>query len=200
MSFQDIVYLIQEGKKEEACTLLLDKTEQKAMYMLVNELGWEQQAAQSILHDAYLLIENKIESGQLKEINQTYFLTVCKNLGANQYRKALRNSEKFNQYRKEIIANELESYAQYLNIAMTTFHLNTGTDENNKSAISLRAFSLLGEECQKNIYLKYVSNLSHKAIAKMLQLKNETISRIYLNRCLNKWKKLIKKINENRHL
>ncbi|MEM9337275.1 MAG: hypothetical protein AAGA66_00990 [Bacteroidota bacterium] len=161
-----------------------------AMRLLQHTHHWSPSEAATIFHDACLLVLDQLTNKKIDEINKSYFLKVCKNLGANTYRRALKEKMTFASYRDEI-QQEYQKTIQN-NYGITLF--DAAPDES-RSQKALRAFSMLSEKCQKIIRAKYVDELSHKHIAQQsVHVNSENSAKTVLSRCLKYWKKLNKQL------
>lgn len=160
-------------------------------YFLRKHYHWDKHEAQTIYHDACLLVLQQLKKGSIKEINKPYLLKICKNLGANEYRKNLKQKKRFLLYWTETSKTYLDSI--YTNYGINVFEPEEYLEIHAIKA--LRAFSMLNEKCQQIIHLKYVNNQSHEAIAKESSHVNTVnSSKTTLNRCLKYWRNLNKKI------
>ncbi len=149
--------------------------------------SWDRHEAQTIYHDACLLVLQQIKDGTVEEINKAYLIKVCKNLGANQYRKSLKEKKRFSRYWVETSKTYQETI--HKNYGITLFEPEEYLEIYALKA--LRAFSLLDKKCQQIIQLKYVSGHSHKTIADhSLHINTADSAKTTLNRCLKYWRNL----------
>lgn len=161
---------------------------------LQSHYRWDHAEAMSIYHDASLLVLDQLKANKIVEINKTYFIKVCKNLGANYYRKVLKERESFCTYWEEFQRQYQEEVKDLYGIEIFD---SSEYDDDSKAHIALRAFSLLSEKCQSIIRAKYLDELSHKAIAeRSIYVNSANSAKTVLNRCIKYWKKFNKKMNE----
>ncbi len=152
---------------------------------------WDKHEAQTIYHDACLLVLQQLKKGSLQEINKAYLLKTCKNIGANAYRKGLREKKQFLAYWIETSKAYLDTL--YKNYGVSVFEPEEHLEVHARKA--LRAFSMLDEKCQQIIQLKYVNGHSHKAIANQsVHINTADSAKTTLNRCLKYWRNLNNKI------
>jgi hypothetical protein len=182
--------LIHEGHNEEACRLVFGSLGDDIVNQLTYLYRWGRDEATSIFHDAYLLIEGKIADNEIKTFNKTYFLSTCKFIGANQYRKCIRHKERMNGFVKEEMKQFNESVNGYCDIQIFNDEEELPVDWQK----ALRSFSLLNKNCQKYIRLKFVEQKSHVDIIKIVtNISTIRASITTLNRCIKRWKELLEK-------
>lgn len=173
---------------DDACRLYFNLLEKKLVAYLTNWLKWDKEEALAIFADSFLVIYQKVVEGQLNDMNQSYAKEICKRLGANNYRKAIKEKERFSEY----LHHTQTSYVNDLK-SLYGIEINLTTDES-RSANALKAFSVLDEKCQELIKLRYIEDFSHQEIAgKLKNISGADSSKTLLNRCINKWKELMKK-------
>jgi hypothetical protein len=191
---EEIVSLIKSGESNEACKIFYINFKKDLSAYLIYRLKWSVEEADIILNDAYILLSNKISEGSVERINLSYIKELCKYIGANQYRKNLREEKKLKGYFEES-KRELET--DFYNTYNIEIDLN---DDNFHYKEAIRTFSILDEKCQKLIKMKHVEDLRHEEIIKKIrEIGNIDSSKSLLNRCMNKWRKLINVINTFNH-
>jgi DNA-directed RNA polymerase specialized sigma24 family protein len=189
--FEKAIMLIRQGRSNDACGAIVNGHGNEIAGYLVRHYGWNREEALSIVHDAFLLVEEKTLQGELETLNKTYFVSTCKFIGSNQYRKNCRRKDKMNEFVKEEMKQFNDQVLNYCDVQIFP-------DDNDFPVnwqVALRAFSLLTENCQEYIKLKYVEGFSHDEILK----KSSTISTLRasittLNRCIKRWKELFGKM------
>lgn len=186
-----ITALIKQERFEDASKEFFKNFEKEVVAYIKNRLGWDEDEAYSIFHDAYLLLQDKIIEAECNSITKLTVYQTCKYIGANKYRKALREKEKFNYYCEE-------ERTQIFNELNAAYGLKLGIDDENfigKQKKALMAFSLLKEQCQKILVMKYVDGLNHEEIIeKMPGLSNARVSITTLSRCIKKWKEYLMRL------
>lgn len=152
---------------------------------------WDKHDAQTIYHDACLIVLQQLKRGTLQEVNKSYLRKVCKNLGANEYRKGLKEKKLFSAYWTETSRAYLDTIQK--SYGMAVFESDECLEIHAKKA--LRAFSMLDDKCQQIIQLKYVKGHSHKIIADLSEyISTADSAKTTLNRCLKYWRNLNDKI------
>jgi len=189
--YKRAIELIRLGKNDEACRLVYNSIGDNIIRFLEYKYRWNKDEAFTIFHDAYLLIESKILNNEVDSFNKTYFLSTCKFLGANKYRKSIRQNLSLTGFIKEEMKNFNVNVQNYCDLQVFSEEEELPVDWQK----ALRSFSMLNKKCQDYIHLKYVESLTHEQILK----KNFNISTVRasittLNRCLNRWKELLEKI------
>ena len=136
----------------------------------------------------------KIENNEIEYLSLKWILEYCKNAGSNKYRKIMREKKKLETYIK---TTQQEFYDDIKNYIGINDDNEFEPEEKSRYQKALRAFSLLDGKCQEIIKLKFVENLNHKEIlVKIKSINTERSSIATLNRCINRWKKLIDKMND----
>lgn len=171
----------------------IKRWEIEAVSYIQRLLYWNKQEAQSLYHDACLVIINQLKSGRIESVGKGYLLQTCKHLGANNWRKLLRDRRKFDQYCKE--ERELFQHSAKEKYGIDIFSEETADSNHDRKA--LRAYSLLKENCRKLIALKYIDDKSHKEIADVSEHVNSADSaKTTLSRCMKYWKRTLNKLTE----
>lgn len=190
--YKKVTDLILQGCIEDASKEFFNSFENEIIAYIKNKLRWNHEEAYSIFHDAYLLVQEKILEGEIKQLNKLTVLQTCKYIGANKYRKAIKEKEKLDKYYEEERMNFYSEYNNYLGIKIDEEE--EGTD-NNIVIKALRAFSLLKEQCQKLLVMKYLDGHSHQLIVQSVPgITNERSSITILSRCVKKWKEFFNKM------
>ena len=174
--------------------LQINNWENEAINYIQKFMYWDKEEAQTLYHDACILVLDQLKKGQIKSVPKGYLFRTCKNLGANTWRHAQRQKLKYERYCLE----EKLSYEQTINskYGITLF------DESSEDFIidskkALRAFDLLKDKCQKIISLKYIEDKSHLEITKNLEhINSENSAKTTLSRCIQYWKKIFKKLSK----
>jgi hypothetical protein len=184
--FEEIVKLIKSGNINEACKIFYTQFKKSLSDFLIINHRWSKAEAEIIINDSFILITNKIIDKQIEKINITYIKEICKNIGANKYRKALREEKKLKDYfeesKRELETDFYKTYNIELNLDSFNF----------KHKEAIRAFGILDEKCQNLIKMKHVDGLRHEEIIKQIfEIGNIDSSKSLLNRCMRKWKKLL---------
>jgi len=160
----------------------------ESVYYLKHQFNWNQHEALTIYHDASLIVLHQIKKGLIHEVTKPYMLKVCRYLGANAYRKLLKEKARFLTYWKK----EQDEHQKWIktNYGISIFEPDEAPVEEH-GLKALRAFSMLTKKCQEIIYLKYVEGLSHKCVSEKSGYVNTIDSaKTVLSRCLKYWKKL----------
>lgn len=187
----DAVKLLREGKKNEACGIVFEKFENDIIRYLIRTYGWDEEEAKSIFYDAYLLLQDKLINNEIDTFNKTYLVKICKNIGANEYRKVRTQKTKFNQFIIEAKCRFDEEIRDYAGITIWDNQEEIDCENTNYNK-ALRAFTMLGEKCRKILELKFIDNQSHKDIASKIEgINTERSSITTMKRCLQKWKAFI---------
>lgn len=187
--FKKAVLLIREGKSDEACRLVFDIVE-KSMIEYLKFYNWTIEEARQIFHDAYLLIELKIKNGEIDSFNKTYIKKICKNIGANSFRKCIVRKREFEKYLSKV----REDFNQEM-IECYGVNLYSEEDCSIDYQRALRAFDLLGDKCKQIIKMKHVDGISHTEIAKSIdEINSEYSSKTILSRCLKKWRHILNEL------
>lgn len=163
--------------------------EREAISYIQRVLFWERTEAQLLYHDACLIVLDQLKKGHLHSVGKGYLFKTCKNLGANAWRKLLKQRKQYDQYCIEE-RNEFENdiYEKY------NIDLFEEEDQDQESRRALRAFSLLSKSCQQLITFKYIDEHSHQSIALASQdISSANCSKTKLSRCMKYWKR---KLNE----
>jgi DNA-directed RNA polymerase specialized sigma24 family protein len=189
--FEKAITLIKLGRSNEACQAIVGGYGNEISRYLVKQYGWNREEALSIVHDAFLLVEEKTLQGEIETLNKTYFVSTCKYIGSNQYRKNTRRKDKMNEFIKEEMRQFNEQIFNYCDVQVFP--------DDNEFPINwqaaLRAFSLLTNNCQEYIKLKYVEGCSHEEIlTKSSAISTIRTSITTLNRCVKRWKELFGKM------
>ncbi|MBT4967593.1 MAG: sigma-70 family RNA polymerase sigma factor [Bacteroidetes bacterium] len=187
--YDEVCELIASGKSDQACSIFMLSWRSRLLSYL-RRYRWSQEEAMELIHDAYLLIEKKINTGDLKTFNITYVKKICKNLGANSWRKNIRKKNEFLAY-ASIVKKELnETFKNNFNIEL--FEEDEMASDHR---LTLRAFDLLNDKCRAIIRMKHVDHLNHDDIVnKTDSISNVNSSKSILNRCMKAWKTFIEKI------
>lgn len=161
---------------------------QEAIRFLRHHYQWDRHGAQTLYNDACLLVIQQLEDDQIQEVSRPYLFKVCKNLGANDHRRLLRERERFHSYciqTQEAYQNSVqESYGIPLFDMEKEGHETRGEK-------ALRAYSMLDAKCQEIIKLKFVDGLSHSTISNSIDhVSSSDSAKTLLSRCLKYWRKL----------
>ena len=165
----------------------------ESVRFLQRNYHWDRHQALTIYHDACLLVMQQLEDGNIQQVTKPYLLKVCKNLGANAYRKTLKEKER-------LLAYWTSAQEEYQNDIQTSYGItifdSQEEDYGGKCQKALRAFSMLDEKCQQIIPLKYVYGQSHNSIAEKSDYVNTPNSaKTVLGRCLKYWRRLNEKLS-----
>ncbi|MEO9964574.1 MAG: RNA polymerase sigma factor [Reichenbachiella sp.] len=186
------------NKNYEAYTLseadlFIRSWESEAISYIQHFLYWEKEEAQTLYHDACILVLDQLKKGRIESIAKGYLFKTCKNLGANTWRKAHRRKLSYEKYCKEERTLLEDAVANKYDIAIFEDEEEDFLLESKKA---LRAFSLLKSKCQEIINLKYVEGKSHQDIADDLgHLGSVNSAKTTLSRCLKYWKKILKDLS-----
>lgn len=195
--------LLKSKISDKACQLILNGNQSQALQLMIEayqnsivnylqSISWDADEAIDIFNDALLLILGKIERQEISSFTKSYVIKVCKNIGANSWRSKKRKDQNFSKYIDEEVRNIKQSYSDYYN--MDLFENET----DNKSLLALRAFDILTEKCKKLISFKHVEHFNHAEIVEKCNfLSSEKSSKTVLNRCMNSWKEIYKKLKSN---
>lgn len=173
--------------------LFIRNWEDEAINYIQKLLYWEKEEAQTLYHDACLVVLDQLKKGRIESIAKGYLFKTCKNLGANSWRSLQRKKKRYEAYCIEEKANfELSMQHKY---GIAVFD-DCDDDHLFESKKAMRAFSLLNHKCQKIIALKYVDGKSHQNIAEDLgHLSSVNSAKTTLSRCIKYWKKLFKDLS-----
>lgn len=171
------------------------QTAEKELFALKDEVlrflkkkyYWNAHDALTLYHDACLLILEQVERNDINIIKRSYVYQVCKNLGANVYRKRITDQKRFSLFFKDTLERYETNFQNRIGLSL----FDTEDETISRATKALRAFSLLDEKCQKLIHFKYVSDYSHQMITnEMTQISTPSSSKTILGRCIKYWKKL----------
>ncbi|MEO9804599.1 MAG: sigma-70 family RNA polymerase sigma factor [Reichenbachiella sp.] len=164
--------------------------ESEAVSYIQRMLYWNREDAQTLYHDACILVLDQLKKGRIDSIAKGYLFKTCKNLGANTWRNVQRKKKYYEQYC-------IEERTRFQNSVNEKYGITLFEEPDEyylfESKKALRAFSLLNEKCQKIIALKYVDGKAHKDIADDLgHIGSESSAKTTLSRCIKYWKKIFK--------
>lgn len=186
----DMILFIQEGNREKAFQLFSDMVSHSLRGLLSKRYRWKMEEADSLIHDTYLILEEKVLAGSVSSINYSYIKRTCLNLGANQYRHALVQEGRYQKYLDQARDSYVESIREYSGIELQLLGESSAPPLRYKKA--LMAYEQLDEKSKQIIYLRHVKALSHKEIASELShIKNADSSKTLLNRGMKKWSKIL---------
>jgi len=153
---------------------------------------WSRHEADTIYNDACLVALEQLKKGAIKNISSAYIIRICKNLGANNYRKLLTEKERFLDYYNNTKKSYQESVAENYGIELFDSATN---NYSSPARQALRAFSMLSKKCQELISMKYIDDESHNYIAENSKhVSTAESSRTVLSRCIKYWRNLNNRI------
>ena len=191
--FPEIVMMIQTGQRDAAVQAFVAQVGESLRNILSKRYRWTKAEAETLIHDTFLLIEEKILAGSLEKFNFSYVKRICLNLGANQYRHVLVQQNRFQGFVERFREEYFETLRSYSGIDLELYGGESQLPIRYKKA--LLAFENLGKKCQQLIKLRHVQDLSHQEIAQQLDnVKHADSSKTLLNRCMKKWQSLLKSL------
>ncbi|MEM7367007.1 MAG: hypothetical protein AAF587_00330 [Bacteroidota bacterium] len=190
INLNEVINLIEAGNREQAFQLFFQIVSPSLRGLLSKRYRWTKEEADTLIHDTYLLIEEKVLEGHLVSVNYSYVKRTCLNLGANQYRHAMVQEGRYQKYVEQAREDYLQALQDSSGIDLKLF--GEFSDHPLRYKKALIAFEQLEERCKKIIYFRHVKGLTHKEIAAQLpNIKNADSSKTLLNRCMKKWTKLL---------
>ena len=169
---------------------------QKVVRHLMIRFQWSEEEATSILHDAFLLIEPQIVSGEVSYLTLAFIKRVCENLGANEYRKLMVQQNRFESFAAEEKEKLQDEYLSEFGIDI--YAGEDPDDSPNRYQKALLAFGQLQENCRKLIRARFVDGMSHAEIAETFpNIRSADTSKTQLSRCLRYWRKSIDNFSTN---
>ena len=180
-----ITKLIVEKRLEGASKEFFAHFEKDLIGYITKKLGWDKDEAYNILHDAYILIQEKVLNNELALITGLTVFQTCKYIGANKFRKTLTERGKLNKYMQEEKLNFISDFKEQTGFGFEPDESIIGS----RKEKALRAFSLLKDQCQKMLIMKFVEGYNHQLIAHTIPgISGERSSITILSRCVKKWR------------